>query len=627
MSSTSFSIKDDLKIAYLAEPNGAFTLGFSVLNGADVLSASDKSWVYLTNYVNSVELENGTQVDQGILNYPKAGTCSISMQGDGLSTFVNRDLRAGTFVSIGLTPTDAPADNAYNTVNNPKPGTFTGTNTLWNVASRGPGGTSSSAITGGYWVDTITAAASTNVYTWSVGSTTDAVNQSSACIPTWTYTASVYLTSSINDSRSFSIKWYDDTGVLLGSSSTTTVTLVANTEVRASVTAVAPATAAYATLNVNTNGSSVIRTLGSTMKMRKAFIDEGSSTLRQYFDGDTPYDYRYGSYWSTGIPDSGESTLVFQQPTLFIGRIKTVDTIYPLEGPAQVNITATDFLEDFLAFNVPTYDIPATMGGVAPFDAYESIETAFQAYLGSIDTSGLNFYVFAVGSVPLSANMQDLSDPVVLGMDNVSVSSIVNSSLDCELGMITMDYDNDFQPGDSFNSILNLHPRNSVYGSKSDLLFLFRRNYYSAGNTNSPDAYINDIQLYSSTNELANKVVASLAWDDTVKVTDKNQDSIDLYGELSTERSLNLWNSFALTTWAKALNEYSPVQYVRSVAGITATPNSAIGAFAYMKPADLLTVQFSHNDLVLNEAYRIVNVAHSITPDEWHTTVELWKGN
>jgi hypothetical protein len=624
MSSTSFSIKDDLKVAYWSEPDDLFMLGFSTLGGADVLGNSAKSWISLSDYVTSVEIDNGTQVEQGVLNYPKAGNCSVSMLGDELSSFVNRSLRAGTFVSVGLRPTDATADMT-NTINNPKPSTFTGTNTLWYVSARGAGAASTSAITGGYWVDTITSASASASYTWNVGSLSDVINQGFYALPSTIYTASVYLTSSINDNRSLSIKWYNGAGTLISTSSATTVALTANVETRASVTATAPAGTSYAALHLDTVGSSVIRTVGSTMKMRKAFMDEGSSTLRSYFDGDTPPDYRYGSYWDTNTPDASPSTLVFQQPTLFIGRIKTVDTIYPLEGPAQVSINATDFLEDFLAYNVTSYDLPAYWAASAPFDSYQSILPAFEEYYGSALIDGSSGYQFGLTSSSPSAVMQDLSDPVVLGSDNVSVSNIVNSALDCELGMITMDYDNDFS-GSAFYSVLAFHPRNSVYGSNDDLV-IFRRNYFSAGNTGSPDAYVNDIQLYSTTNELANKVIATLAWDDAVKVTDKNQDSIDLYGELSTERSLNLWNSYALTLWAKALNEYSPVKYVRSVAGVAATPNTPIGAFAYMKPSDLLNVKFTRTGLSIDESYRIVNVNHSISVDEWNTTVELWKGN
>ena len=629
MSSTSFSIKDDLEIAYWAEPNGVFILGQSELGDPDLLAVSNKSWISLTNYVNNVEIENGTQVEQGVLNYPKAGTCNVSMQGNGLSTFVNKSLRAGSFISVGLRPTDAIADRR-NKISNPKPDVNSGTNTQWLVTIRGSGGSSTSTVTGGYWVDTVTALPGNNTYTWSIGWSGDVVYQTSAVNPNTSYTASVYATSSIADYRAIYIRWYTAAGVFISSSGTGVgVSLPANTETRLSVTGTSPATANFAIITIDVSasgGSSVVRTVGSTMKMRKAFLDEGATTVRDYFDGDSPYDFRYGAFWETGVANNGASTLTFQQPTLFVGRIKTVDTIYPLEGPAQVNVTATDFLEDFLAYNVANYDIPTATGLTAPFNAYQTIKTAFDAYYGSAVIDDSSTYIFATNSVPLSANMQDLSDPVVLGTDNVSVSNIVNSALDCELGMITMDYHNNFD-GTSFISVVGLHPRNSVYGTYADIPYLFHRNFYTVGNVNSPDAYINDIQLYSSTNELANKVIASLAWDSAVTVTDKDQDAIDLYGELSTERSLNLWNLFALNLWAKALNEYSPVKYVRSVAGITATPGQPISALAFMKAADLVTVNFNHNDLVLSEPYRIVNVIHTISPDEWHTTVELWKGN
>jgi len=548
------------------------------------------------------------------------------MLGDGLSTFVNKGLRAGAYVSVGLKPTDAEPDRD-NFVNNPKPSTFSGTNTLWYVSARGAGAASTSAIADGYWVDTVTSASASASYTWNVGSLSDPTNQGIEVLAGETFTASVYVTSSIADSRSFTIKWYNSAGSLISSSSAATITLPANTEVRAEIYGVAPALATYASMDLNTNGSSVIRTVGSTLKMRKALMESGVTAARAYFDGDTPVDFRYGAYWQSGFADESPSTLVFQKPTLFTGRIKSVDTVYPLEGPAQVTINASDVLEDFLAFNVPTWDIPAAMGGSAPFDPIETLQVAFDVFTNYVNADdswqGVLDYP---GSVPFSANMQDLSDPVVLGSDDVSMSNIVNSCLDCELGMITIDYDNDFD-GTFFSSHIIFYPRNTVYGTVDAIPTFFRRNYYSVGNINSPDAVINDIQLYSTTNELANKVVATLAWDSAVKVTDKNQDSIDLYGELSTERSLNLWNLFALTTWAKALNEYMPVNYARSVAGISATPGKPIAAFAFMKPSDLLTLQFAHNDLTLNESYRIVNVNHSISVDEWNTTVELWKGN
>lgn len=628
MSSTSFSIKDDLKIAYWAEPDGGFMLGFSILGGTDVLANSNKSWVSLTNYVNSVELENGTQVDQGILNYPKAGTCSISMQGDGLSSFVNRSLRAGAFVSVGLVPTDTVgALPRTNSVLNPKPAAFTGDNTLWYGADR----VGSGALVGGYWVDTMSIGNTT--YSYWIGSDTDAFNQSSEVYGNKQYTASVYLTSSIQDYRAVFINWYDNLGAFI-SQTTTGVrqSFPANTETRISITATSPAAAQFATFGINggTSGTAAaFRPAGATMKGRKALLEQ-TGTVKDWFDGDTDLGFRKFVKWvgiTTDGRNRGISIQADQQPTLFVGRIKTVDTSYPLEGPAQVTINATDFMEDFTSYSVANYDLPVSIGHAAPFNTYETITPAFDEYYKNATLDYIFDYELSQSYVAPTANLQDFSDPVVFGGDAVSVSTIVNSALDAELGMMFVDYQNYFD-GLTVTSTTYLASRNAVYGDNADNgLYRWRRPFYSAGNTGSPDAVINDIQLYSTTNELANKVVATLAWDTATKVVDKNQDAIDLYGELSTERSLNLWNAFALNLWAKALNEYSPVKYVRSVAGITATPNSAIGAFAYMKPGDLLTVQFSHNDLVLNEAYRIVNVNHSISVDEWNTTVELWKGN
>jgi len=275
MSSTSFSIKDDLKVAYWSEPDDLFMLGFSTLDGADVLGNSAKSWISLSDYVTSVEIDNGTQVEQGVLNYPKAGNCSVSMLGDELSSFVNRSLRAGTFVSVGLRPTDATAD-MYNYVTNPKPSTFTGSNTLWYVYARGAGYASTSSIIDGYWVDQVTSAGANTTYTWSVGSQSNPTLEGIPVLPSATYTASVYVTSSINDYRSLSIKWWSGAGAYLGSSSSTTVQLVAGVESRHSITAVAPSGASYAALQLDTNGSSVIRTAGSYLKLRKAFMDYGS---------------------------------------------------------------------------------------------------------------------------------------------------------------------------------------------------------------------------------------------------------------------------------------------------------------------------------------------------------------
>lgn len=193
-----------------------------------------------------------------------------------------------------------------NRVENPVPTTLD-TETLWVCLNRGLG-SGDSTVSGGYFIDTVSAPGNSAAYTCRVGAAT--VNELNIPVTeNLTYTASLYVTSSVDDARAIAIDWYNASGTYLGNSTNgVRVSLPANTEKRLSVTGVAPPTAVGASVAVylgSSGPSAIIRPAGATLKLRRALMEQ-TDQVRAYFDGSTTGALNVSNKWD-GAPNASTS--------------------------------------------------------------------------------------------------------------------------------------------------------------------------------------------------------------------------------------------------------------------------------------------------------------------------------
>lgn len=204
-----------------------------------------------------------------------------------------------------ITPATTTTTTRTNVVQNPVPTSFTN-GTRWSVSNRGVGGAGTSTIEGGAFVDRVTTAAADAAYTLRIG-TSGQVALSPVAVAGKTYTASLYVTSSVDDYRGFAIDWLNSSGATIASSNNGGLKtfLPAGVEVRLSVTGTAPAGAVACNIAVwtgSTGGTSIIRPVGSTMRARNALMEVSTGVL-DYFDGSVK-----GASW-TGTAHQSESQL------------------------------------------------------------------------------------------------------------------------------------------------------------------------------------------------------------------------------------------------------------------------------------------------------------------------------
>lgn len=163
------------------------------------------------------------------------------------------------------------------------------------------------AVTGSFYKNSdsleLTATGSTVVVdSWDGVTTTQ---QCGVYYPSTEYTFSVYLKSSDPaDTATLSIIWYDNTNTLISTSTSSTVAITSapggTTWVRPYVTAIAPSTAAYATVQVE-----FATTTGNVLVLDSALF-ENYSSLRPFFSGSAGPTYDSSLLWE-GTPNASRS--------------------------------------------------------------------------------------------------------------------------------------------------------------------------------------------------------------------------------------------------------------------------------------------------------------------------------
>lgn len=103
MSALDFDIATDIKIYAGVITGGIFQLGFSVLDGPDVLGDS------VTDYFTSVQIQadvvsldttEGASFEQGLLSKLETGTATIGLQTTEFDPYATNYLRVGTFIQV-----------------------------------------------------------------------------------------------------------------------------------------------------------------------------------------------------------------------------------------------------------------------------------------------------------------------------------------------------------------------------------------------------------------------------------------------------------------------------------------------------------------------------------------------
>lgn len=136
---------------------------------------------------------------------------------------------------------------------------------------------------------------------------------------------------------------------------------------------------------------------------------------------------------------------------------------------------------------------------------------------------------------------------------------------------------------------------------------------------------LSGITVRADQDSIINSLNVTLASDDEISVSLRDQDSIDLYGFSSADVVLNALDEETLIQWSAEVfaNQSSKLVKTVTTPAIDRLGNltNAVG----LLPGQLVRVQFAQKGLEIDDYYTIIKVNHSVDVNVWNTTLELWK--
>lgn len=275
------------------------------------------------------------------------------------------------------------------------------------------------------------------------------------------------------------------------------------------------------------------------------------------------------------------------------GIIDTIGGSYTIEGKNLLNIVAYDSFKQLVNTRIDLFDTETDFpaGWVTPYEQLEIIAEQFGTTMheDSVDNGG---------EIP-----SDLQTDII-------PTSKVNEAIQVGLGIFWID------PATK-EFVFIPRPEASTPPAGT----------YIIGN-NHGDPYhlcMTDIRTRADGDVVFNSLKVTLKSDSEVSTLVENQDSIDLYGKFAQDVTLNTTDLDELERWASAVFNQSPTNLVESVETLTVNRQGTLTEAAFFEPGTLVGVDYSEDVLAIDDYYTIVKVSHYIDPDNWLTTLDLWK--
>jgi hypothetical protein len=276
---------------------------------------------------------------------------------------------------------------------------------------------------------------------------------------------------------------------------------------------------------------------------------------------------------------------------IYQGTIDTIDVTYYPDGPNLIRITSFDAYKTLVNSRFAVWD-------TTPIGASATVDEIFE--LVGIE-SGLGL---SPNSLPLEGKIPTVDST------NVLVSSVVNEALQVGLGIIWVDQE---------TNELVVIPRPATETGTPET--------YTIGNNHGEPNHLcmSEINVFSDADAVYNSLNVTLASDDSIFVSLKDQDSIDLYGESAVDVTINTTDATELALWANRVFTQNPENLVSQVVTPTKDRLGTLTDAALFTPGMTVGVSYTNSQLNIVGFYTIIKVSHRIDVDNWFTTLELWK--
>ena len=276
---------------------------------------------------------------------------------------------------------------------------------------------------------------------------------------------------------------------------------------------------------------------------------------------------------------------------LFQGFIDTIDVTYFPDGPNVINITGFDAYKSLVNSRFAVWDTTSYGTHIHVDETWELV-----GIFSGLGLSPASYHVG--GQLP------------VQNVTNIEVSSIVNDALTVGNGLVWLDQDTE--------ELVVIH-RTGVQAGTPETFII--------GNNHGDDYHLcmSEINVFSDADAVYNSLYVSLTSDDTITTFRKDQDSIDLYGESAIDIAINTTTLAQLNNWADRVFNHRSANQVNRVQTPAIDRLGTLTNAAVFTPGMTVGVSYTNTQLDIVGYYTIINVSHRIDPDNWFTTLELWK--
>ncbi len=303
-------------------------------------------------------------------------------------------------------------------------------------------------------------------------------------------------------------------------------------------------------------------------------------------------DPNYNSSFRPGTPVRVKLVKGAVNQVIWSGKIETISGTYFVDGVNQLRVTAFDAFRQIVNSRIATFDSETGFPGYVT--AYEQIELIAEAAGTSMSPASIE----AGGKIP----------SVIL--DDVIPSSLLYEAIQVGLGLFWIDPETQ-----QFVFVPRPAPGSVPPGT------------YVIGNDHSAPNHLcmTDIKTNANGDAVFNSLKVILESDTAVTALVENPDSIQLYGKFAQDVTLNTTDLTELQNWANSVFNQSPTNLVESVETLTKDRQGNLTEAAFFLPGDLVGVDYSEDVLVIDDYYTVTKVSHFIDPDNWLTTLDLWK--
>jgi hypothetical protein len=278
---------------------------------------------------------------------------------------------------------------------------------------------------------------------------------------------------------------------------------------------------------------------------------------------------------------------------MFRGRISDLSVVYNYDGSNIVTLFAYDYLQRFL--NETSGDTFYQPAGINTGDAIYSL-------VGSIPSAPALDYDVGYAHLEYKAGA------------NLNVGGIINDAILAELGLFWYE---------SLDGKLYFRNRDFI---ATQLTSPAGYSFSDVHSTAADHVCYSDVRIGVSTDQLANKIIATYS-DGSGTRYSVNRDSYDLYGPQILEVAVPVYmGGTDLYDWCVAAVNRPIQDTVQEIIFKAVNRTGDLYDATRVTVGDIVQVVKTIGSNTINEKFVVINVSHSINPDVWQTTLELWKG-